>query len=113
MPNNQNTKEGCIDNHGHVFSYVTLICFKCHKDLTPPKENTSWEEKKKEIIGWMNYGIPRGKTIPNFEDLLDALLQNRDREIVEKFETALQYNVDHKTFKRILNALQALTNKDA
>jgi len=32
---------------------------------------TDEEKLRKEILGWMNYGIPRGKTIPIFEDLLD------------------------------------------
>ena len=45
------------------------------------------DKLKKEIIGWMNYGIPRGKTIPIFEDLLDSLislaLSQRNKEILE------------------------------
>ena len=28
-------------------------------------------EMRNEILKWMNYGIPRGKTIPVFEEMLD------------------------------------------
>jgi len=30
------------------------------------------EEQERRIIGWMNHSIPRGKTIPIFEDLLET-----------------------------------------
>ena len=42
------------------------------------RENKNME---KEIIGWMNYAIPRGKTVPNFEDLVSEFRQ----EILTKF----------------------------
>lgn len=59
-------------------------------DTTP---DTEMEKLKKEIIGWMNYGIPRGKTIPIFEDLVENLLTSRDtywKERVRKDYQALK-----------------------
>lgn len=41
-----------------------------------PTELTQRDALKAEIIGWMNKGIPRGKTIPDFENLVDTLIQH-------------------------------------
>ena len=40
--------------------------------------------KKQEILKWMNYGIPRGKTVPIFEDMIDDLVAEAKREEGER-----------------------------
>jgi len=52
--------------------------------MTNKKQNNDIEAKKQEIIGWMNYGIPRGKTIPVFEYLLDELLTAHGQKMYKK-----------------------------
>jgi len=52
--------------------------------MTNKNQNNDIEAKKQEIIGWMNYGIPRGKTIPVFEYLLDELLTIHGQKMYEK-----------------------------
>ena len=42
---------------------------------------------KKEILGWMNKGIPNGKTIPRFEDILDKFEALVIEEVINKLET--------------------------
>lgn len=63
--------------------YGTEFCgykdCSCHQSPQPADL-----EKRKEIIGWMNYGIPRGKTIPNFEDLLDSFIRTQREEAESK-----------------------------
>ena len=41
---------------------------------------------REEIIEWMYKGLPRGKTIPNFDHLLDALLTSHSEAIRERVE---------------------------
>lgn len=38
------------------------------------------DKLKKEIIEWMNYGIPRGKTVPNFEGMVDEFARQVEEE---------------------------------
>lgn len=50
--------------------------------MTTP--NKDW--RKKEIIAWMNKGIPDGKTIPDFESMLDDFLTSHTTELIERIE---------------------------
>jgi hypothetical protein len=41
---------------------------------------------REEILYWMNYGIPFGKTIPIFEDLVDKLISSELKSIEKEVE---------------------------
>jgi len=41
---------------------------------------------KKEILSWMNEGLPSGKTIPIFEDILDKFEALVIEEVIKEIE---------------------------
>ena len=63
--------------------------------FAPAVGTSTIEDQKKTIIGWMNKYIPRGKTIPIFEDLVDELAltaEKRGREEIYQMLYELQTN---------------------
>lgn len=79
------------------------------KSMSAKPMSTNIEETKKELIDWMNYGIPKGKTIPVFEDLLQAYATARDEEVLWEMVRLGSENIENNGAIEFHDALLKVT----
>jgi len=66
---------------------------------------------KKEILSWMNEGLPSGKTIPIFEDILDKFEALVIEEVIKEIEDILEKDKCEDSGIRLDDRIDDLINK--
>ena len=66
---------------------------------------------KKEILSWMNEGLPSGKTIPIFEDILDKFEALVIEEVMKEIEDILEKDKCEDSGIRLDDRIDDLINK--
>lgn len=67
---------------------------------------TNIKQKEKQILGWMNKYIPRGKTLPIFEDILADYKQLIRNEVIDECIEVVKDSWTHEGGRRLSKSFQ-------